>query len=550
MLSVHNISKSFGIMPVLHNISFNLNRGETLGLIGPNGCGKTTLLRILASEEKPDSGSFSTLGNCRPGYLPQALTFAPQETISGYIRRWQGDVAALSSELQDLALRLAAHPDRAELQQQYDDVLAQLEAASDAQGTVEATLAAFELDALPADQLASSLSGGQKTRLGLAGLLLSHPRLLLLDEPTNHLDFAMLDWLEDWLNRSEAAVLIVSHDRVFLDHTVDSILELDEQTHTAKPYPGSYSDYLQAKAAEREHQWQSYTDQQVEIKHLQAAAEHYRKLATFKKGGKADTNDKFAKAFFANRSLATVRRAKSVEKKVEHLLTDEKIDRPRSSWQMKMEFEDTPSSSRQVLVMHELSVGYAGHPLLSELEQTIRFGERVLLFGPNGCGKSTLLRTLAGQLPPLGGQFHIGASVKVGYMAQDQNENLDPALTVLATLQRVAPLNETNARNLLHKYLFAGDEAYLPVSLCSFGMRARLVLACLVAQGCNFLLLDEPLNHLDIASRAQFENALTGFEGTILAVSHDRYFIQRFATQLWEIEGDNLFSYQPIHEDS
>jgi ATP-binding cassette subfamily F protein 3 len=217
---------------------------------------------------------------------------------------------------------------------------------------------------------------------------------------------------------------------------------------------------------------------------------------------------------------------------------------------MKMEFDDTPASSRLVLAMNEFSVGYPGHPLLTDLEQSIRFGERILLFGPNGCGKSTLLRTLSGQLSPLAGRFRLGASVKIGYMAQEQNENLDPSLTVLDSLQRVAPLNETNARNLLHKYLFAGDDAYLPVGQCSFGMRARLVLACLVAQGCNFLLLDEPLNHLDIPSRSQFENALTDFAGTILAVSHDRYFIQRFATQLWEVDGSDLLTYQPVHEDS
>jgi ATP-binding cassette subfamily F protein 3 len=473
----------------------------------------------------------------------------PEETVSSYTQRWQGNLQALSAELQELAVSLAAQPMRADLQSRYDEVLAEIESASEAQGTIEATLAAFGLDTLPGDLPVTALSGGQKTRVGLAGLLLSHPHLLLLDEPTNHLDFAMLDWLEDWLNRSDAALLIVSHDRVFLDHTVDSIFELDGQTHHARLYSGNYSEYLLAKEAEMARQWQSYTDQQVEIKRLQAAAQHYRRLATFKKGGKADTPDKFAKAFFANRGLATVRRAKSVEKRVEHLLTDEKIDKPHSSWQMKMEFADTSASSRLVLAMSNLSIGYTEIPLLSGLDQSIRFGERVLLFGPNGCGKSTLLRTLAGQLPPLAGRFHLGASVNMGSMAQDQGENLDPALTVLTSLQRVAALNETNARNLLHKYLFTGDEALLPVAQCSFGMRARLVLACLVAQGCNLLLLDEPLNHLDIPSRSQFEQALSDFEGTILAVSHDRYFIQRFATQIWEIDDGELLAYPPHHEE-
>ena len=550
MLSVHNISKSFGIMPVLQNISFNLNTGEKMGLVGPNGCGKTTLLRILAGQEIADTGTFSILSDRKPGYLPQSLEATDEQTVGTYIQHLQGDLTNLSLELQELAVSLTSAPAQPALQSRYDTLLSQIEAASMTHGETETALAAFELDSLPQGLPVSSLSGGQKTRLGLAGLLLSNPPLLLLDEPTNHLDFSMLDWLEGWLNQTNTAALIVSHDRVFLDHTIDSILEIDEQTHLAKLYTGNYSAYLLAKAEEKAHQWQAYSDQQDEIKRLKAAAEHYRKLAKFKKGGKADSGDKFAKAFFANRSLATVRRAKNVEKRVEHLLGDEKIDKPRSSWQMHMQFDGTSASSRLVLAMTGLSIGYGKTVLLAGLEDSIHYGEYLLLIGPNGCGKSTLLRTLAGQLPPLGGRFQLGPSVNAGYMAQDQSENLDAALTVMESLQRVAALNETNARNLLHKYLFSGDEALLPVAQCSFGMRSRLVLACLVAQGCNFLLLDEPLNHLDIPSRSQFEQALSSFAGTILTVSHDRYFIQRFATQIWEIKDGEMLSYPPYREPS
>jgi ATP-binding cassette subfamily F protein 3 len=550
MLSVHNINKSFGIVPVLKNISFNLNDGEKIGLVGPNGCGKTTLLRILAGQERTDSGTFSlTSAGARLGYLSQSLEASTGETVGHFLLSMQGDLPALSQRLMDLAAKLAADPGRSDLQNEYDSVLASIESAADAAGTLESTLAAFELDNLPKDQLIASLSGGQKTRLGLAGLLLSNPQVLLLDEPTNHLDFDMLEWLEDWILHSRSAVLLVSHDRVFLDRTMQSILELDPETHQARLYPGTYSQYLEAKSSEKAQQWQAYSDQQVEIRRLKLAARHYRDLATFKKGGKADTADKFAKGFFANRGLATVRRAKSIEKKIETLMTDEKVGKPHAGWQMKMELENVPTSSRQVLTLKDLSVGYGEKVILSGINETVRYGERILLIGSNGCGKSTLLRTINGQLPPLAGTFRLGTSVKVGYMAQDQTENLDPARTVVESLQRVCALNETDARSLLHKYLFSGDEALLPVAQCSFGMRSRLVLACLVAQGCNFLILDEPLNHLDIPSRSQFENALAEFEGTILSVSHDRYFIQRFASRVWEVQGNSLVSYLPYWEE-
>ncbi|MRR13310.1 ABC-F family ATP-binding cassette domain-containing protein, partial [bacterium] len=281
----------------------------------------------------------------------------------------------------------------------------------------------------------------------------------------------------------------------------------------------------------------------TEIQRLTSAARHLRGIATFRKGGKADSGDKFAKGFFANRGLGTVKRAKSVEARVEKLLNEDRVAKPRAGWQMKMEF-GTASGSRDVLVMHDLTIGYtSGAPVLSGIEQTLRFGERVALIGPNGSGKTTLLRTAAGLLPPLSGRIRLGSSVRAGYMAQEQAD-LDPALTVLAALTRVASMPETEARAFLHKYLFSGDEVFQTLSQLSFGQRSRLSLACLVAQGCNFLLLDEPLNHLDIPSRARFEQALAGFEGSILTVVHDRYFIRRYASRIWEIRDGRMLSYE------
>jgi ATPase subunit of ABC transporter with duplicated ATPase domains len=407
--------------------------------------------------------------------------------------------------------------------------------------------------------------------LALAGVLLSSPQLLLLDEPTNHLDIDMLEWLEDWLTRTvssarRSAALIVSHDRAFLDRTATDILEIDPQTHSLRSFPGDYSDYLEQKLAERERQWTAYSDQQEEIARLKRAASVVRGKAKFKRGGKGDSGDKFAKGFFANRTLETMRRAKQLERRLDRLLTDERVEKPRQSWQMKLDFGDTPTSGKDVLVMEGLSVGYrieqgnkesgvrgigergvgdkgrgvhSDGPseelvLLRDLNLHVRQRARIAVVGPNGSGKTTLLRTVAGILPPLAGKVRLGANVRPGYMAQEQ-ENLDPQLDAFTTLQRLAPFSETEVRSFLHLFLFSGDDVFIPVGKLSFGERARLSLAGLVASGCNLLLLDEPINHLDIPSRARFEQALAEFTGAVMAVVHDRYFIQGFATEIWEV---------------
>ena len=429
-------------------------------------------------------------------------------------------------------------PDRSDLQQAYDRLLSRLQVAAQSQTHRSQVLAALGLERFPESAPVAHLSGGQKTRLALSGVLLSSPQLLLLDEPTNHLDIAMLEWLEDWLVNSPltrtAAALVVSHDRVFLDHTVSGILELDPDTHRLRQYAGDYSAYLEQKQAERDHQWQAYSDQQEEIARLSRAAASVRADATFKRGGKADGGDKFAKGFFANRSKERVKRAKQIERRLERLLTEDKIDKPRQSWQMKLDFNRAGSSGRQALVLEELSVGYGELALLGPVSLVVRYGERIALTGPNGSGKTTLLNTIAGQIPPLSGALRLGSAVRLGYMAQEQ-DTLDPALDALQTIRRLAPLSETDARAYLHQYLFSGDDVFTPVSSLSYGERARLMLACLVANGCNLLLLDEPVNHLDIPSRARFEQALANFSGTVIAAVHDRYFISSFAATLWEI---------------
>jgi ATP-binding cassette subfamily F protein 3 len=357
----------------------------------------------------------------------------------------------------------------------------------------------------------------------------------------------MLTWLEDWLVhmpvRTPVGVLLVSHDRAFLDQVANGILEIDPHSRHLNAYPGNYTSYLEQKLAEKGKQWQAYGDQQVEIERLQAAARHLRGIARFRKGGKADSGDKFAKGFFANRGLATIGRAKHIEARLEKLLEEERVDKPRDDWQMKLEFTGTPQTGRDVVVLEELAIGYGESYLLSGLNLTLRAGARVALVGPNGAGKTTLLRTIAGLIPPLAGRARLGPSVRAGYMMQEQ-EDLNPSLNALQTIQRTLTQSETEARNFLHYFLFAGDDVFTPVSSLSFGERARLSLACLVAQGCNLLLLDEPLNHLDIPSRARFEQSLAKYSGTVLAVVHDRYFIQGFASEIWEVKGEGIVQYE------
>jgi ATP-binding cassette, subfamily F, member 3 len=404
MLSIHNLSKTFGIQPILQNINFNISVGERIGLIGANGSGKTTLMRILAGFEQPDSGDVSSTRSgrsLRVGYLAQGMDFTPEQTLRAALGLDSTPQADPAAEVESLAVALSQNPNDLNIQNQYNEALARLSTFDLRPETILAPLGLAHIDL---DSPVTHLSGGQKTRLMLARVLLEGPHLLLLDEPTNHLDIEMLEWLEDWLNHFHGAVLIVSHDRVFLDHTVTSILELDSTTHTLKAYDGDYSDYIQQKLTEREKQLNAYQDQQEQVAQLRIAANHIRGLTKMKKGGKADGGDKFAKAFFGNRATKNVAgRAKHIEARIEHILTEEKIEKPRSSWQMKLDFGAPDHQSKDILVTESLSIGYTPeNPLLENLNLFIRAGQRIVLTGPNGAGKTSFIRTIVGMIPPLG----------------------------------------------------------------------------------------------------------------------------------------------------
>ncbi len=535
MLTAHNLSKAYGLSPILKNITFSVNVGERVGLIGPNGCGKSTLMRLLTGEEQPDSGQIThNPPNLRVGYLAQGFMPDEQQTLGDLLHEAVGNPEALEAELGKLAVALANDPQKEAIQLEYDATLDRLNRAD--YGRIQPLLATFQLDHVDLTLPVHNLSGGQKTRLALILILLDEPQLLLLDEPTNHLDIGMLEWLESWLATFSGGVLIVSHDRAFLNQTVNRILDLNPHTHTLREYAGNYSSYLQQYVSEQEKHLSAWKDQVYEIRRMKQDIQR-----TFEQARSVERSTTPRQPNVRRLAKKVARKAKSREKKLDrYIASDERVEKPLRSWQMKLDLEEAPHLGKDVLFLDNLAVGYPGHPpLLQKITQQAQAGERIILTGVNGSGKTTLLRTIAGQLIPQSGTVRLGHSVQLGYMAQEQ-ELIDSALTPLATIQEVAPLNETDSRAFLHYFLFTGDDPLRPNSQLSYGERARLALARLVASGCNFLLLDEPTNHLDIPSRTMFEEALSQFEGTILAVVHDRYFIEQFATKIWLVEDQKL----------
>ncbi len=549
MLQVSDIHKAYGDHIILDKVSFVINPGERVGLIGPNGCGKSTLLHIIAGLESPDRGSVQlNPPETRLGFLEQGLMYTEEETVGDLLHVSDVALAATEARVAELAASLATADEttRATLADAYSEALAELERliiARPKPHEAEAVLAGLGLTDVPLETPVAILSGGQKTRLGLARLLLERPHILLLDEPTNHLDIEALEWLEAWLATYSGAVLIVSHDRTFLDNTIHRILDLEPETHTVTEYVGTYSDYIEAWERQRTKQRAQWKDQQEEIRRMRADI-----AGTKTQAMSVELTTTSGQPTVRRLAKKVARKATSREKKLERYLeSDERVEKPKLRWQMKLEFVETPESGQDVLLLERLSAGYDGVPLFEDISAVLKAGERVALVGPNGAGKTTLLRVILGQMAPLAGQARLGANVEVGYYAQEQ-ETLDPESTPFQAVRRVAAMSETETRAFLHYFLFSGDDVFVPVGALSYGERARLVLARLVATGCNFLVLDEPINHLDIPSRARFEQAMTAFEGTVLAVVHDRYFIREFASRIWSLRDGTLHQYLDLRE--
>lgn len=534
MLKLIDVSKSFGGDIILQKINFTLSQGEHVGLIGPNGAGKSTLLRLITKLERPDSGKILLEPSVKVGYLAQALAYAPDATIASVVSEAIGPALNILDEIEKLGEAIAQNPEP-ELLERYGEILDEAERldAYNASARLAQVLAGLNLEYINEDTLVATLSGGQKTRLGLARLLLAQPDLLLLDEPTNHLDITALDWLQKFVQNYKGAVLVVSHDRAFLDAIVNKIFAIDATTHTIKEYAGNYSDYAEQVERQRQKLLEDYRRQQEHIHAVEADIagiyQHARNI-----------EHETIHFYFRKRAAKVARAGVVRQRKLEKLLdSDEKIDKPKQTWKMKLDFGEPLPSGQIVLSMDNISKSFGERKLFENVRGELRQGERVTLLGPNGAGKTTLLRIISGQLAPDSGTVRLGVNVRVGFFSQEQ-ENLDGKQNVIQSLRAVAAVSEADARNFLHFFLFSGDDVFKAVSQLSYGERARLVLGRLVLSGVNFLMLDEPFNHLDIDAREKFEQALDNFDGTVLAVVHDRYFVQQFAESIWAITNEQL----------
>ena len=545
MLQVVNVSKRYGPKVVLEDVSVLINPGERVGLIGHNGSGKSTLLRIIAGVEQPDKGDVVQGGGESCAMLPQGFEADTSLTLGSVVRLGLAAHSEAQAKLLGIEKEMAgpAGPDQDDLIEEYGRAVDEFEALGgyDVDQRVGAVLEGLGLGTLPGHTPLSTLSGGQRTRAGLAGVLACSPGVLLLDEPTNHLDIEALQWLEFWFSSYEGAALIVSHDRMFLDSVVDRILELNAGVSGLTAYPGNYSDYRLIKERELVKQTVAWKDQEAEKRRMRRQIA--RKKQTALRTENSTTHD-----FYRARAKKVAKSAKAQENRLERMLSSaDLVDRPKMPSTMKLDFGRMPRGGSRVLILEKAGHSFDGPWLFRNVDLVLEHGERVVLLGPNGCGKSTLIRTVVGDMTPLTGSVRIGANVRVGYMPQDQT-GLNWSMSAMDMVRQAAEVTETEARTMLHLYLFEGDEPLLPARSLSYGQRSRLMLAKLVLEGANFLVLDEPVNHLDIPSRERFEEALSAFPGTVLMAVHDRALIDRFATGIWAMEDDTVRRYSDRRE--
>lgn len=527
IVSVNQITKSFGDVCILNEVSFHINEQEKAAVVGVNGAGKSTLLKIMTGELSADAGQVVFAKGASVGYLEQHQTLSGKGSVYEEILSMKEEILRMEERLRalEIAMSQAEGEELAALGAEYSRLSHRftLENGFAYRSQVTGILKGLGFAEEDFDRPMSVLSGGQKTRVALAKLLVSEPDLLLLDEPTNHLDMSSIAWLETFLLNYKGAVLVVSHDRYFMNRIVTKVVEI---SHTrARMYLGNYDEFSEKKALLRESQRKQYLNQQQEIAHQKEVIE---KLRSF------------------NREKS-IKRAESREKMLEKI---EPVEKP-ADFDPSMRLTLSPSvlSGSDVLTITNLSKSFGSHRLFSDLNVTIRRGEHVAVIGDNGTGKTTLLKILRGLLPADSGSVREGAKVSIGYYDQEQ-QNFHPEKTVFDELHDEYPLlDNTKIRSTLAAFLFTGEDVFKQVKDLSGGERGRLSLAKLILSPTNFLLLDEPTNHLDIQSKEILEEALAAYTGTLLYVSHDRYFVNRTATRILELTGQRFLNYEGNYDD-
>jgi ATP-binding cassette subfamily F protein 3 len=522
ILTANGLSKFFGAQDVLSGISFEINHGDKVAMIGPNGVGKTTLLRILCGLETPSAGSVSKAKNLRIGYLPQQASFTSEQTLYDEMLAVFCHLQAQREALHTMEAEISQNATCGELLERYGKAVERFDTAGgyEYESRIQRTLGGLGFRKEDFGKPISILSGGQKTRALLTKLLLQDPEFLLLDEPTNHLDLAATEWLEKYLQDWPESLVVVSHDRYFLDRVVNRVLELD--LRRIEEYRGNYTAYSQQHTERQERRLKEYTEQREQI----AVTEEF--IRRYKAG----------------------QRSKEARGRLKRLERVDLLERPQEQKTLHLSLHSSFRSGNDVLVGQNLEIGYPpaeeggrANTLFSCPKLLLRRQQRVALLGPNGVGKTTFLKTVLDQVPPLSGTLRVGSNVQVGYFAQG-HEDLNPDNSLLEEILTVKNLPIAEARNFLARFLFAGDDVFKPIASLSGGERGRVALAKLTMKGANLLLLDEPTNHLDIAAQETLERVLLSFDGTILFVSHDRYFIDAIATHLWVIEDGVLRAYE------
>jgi ATP-binding cassette subfamily F protein 3 len=534
ILNINNLKKEYGIETVLKNFSLNVNQGESVALIGPNGSGKTTIFRIITDQEYFSEGTVSIRNDIEIGYLDQLPDFKAELTIYQELEKVFEAVKKQIKEMKRLEEKIAHHGERVDESEIHSDNLeATMREYSllqrkfekgvgyEYQSKIRQVAAGMGFDEEEIqEKTLDQLSGGEKTRVGLAKLLLMEPDLLLLDEPTNHLDLKSVEWLENYLNSYQGSLLIISHDRYFLDNTIERIVEIKNGKN--EDYSGNYSYYQKERKRRYEQRLREYKNQQKKIKDLEDAIEQL-----YIWGRSRDSEKMF-------------KRAKAMEKRLERI---DRIEKPRlKGKKMKLELDADIRGGDDVLFVENLTKSFEELTLFKDLNFELHRSDKAAIIGDNGTGKSTILRIIMGEITADQGSFKIGTNIYPAYYRQEF-EGFRPEDDLITALQRETAVTNSKARDMLASFLFTGEDVFKKVHQLSGGEKSRLRLLQLMSGNYNFLILDEPTNHLDLASREVLEDALKDYPGTVLIVSHDRYFLDKVIDYIYELENQDLNKY-------